>query len=35
MVPERQVFEEFTVTEFVSISSENVTEMLSLIETPV
>ena len=32
--PEQDVFEVLVVTEVVSIASENVTEMLSLIETP-
>ena len=32
--PEQDVFEVFVVTEVVSIASEKVTEMLSVIETP-
>ena len=32
--PEQVVFEVFVVTEVLSIASEKVTEMLSLIETP-
>ena len=32
--PEQEVFEVLVVTEVVSIASEKVTEMLSLIETP-
>ena len=34
MVPEQVVFEVFVVTEVLSIASEKVTEMLSLLETP-
>ena len=33
--PEQVVFDVFVVTEVLSIASEKVTEMLSLIETPV
>jgi len=32
--PEQVVFDVLVVTEVVSIASENITEMLSLIETP-